>query len=250
MRTLDEMNGIHKNKVCFVIGSGPSIHFQNLAPLSEYITIAVNSGYSAFPQSDYFLSDDWSVSRWSYFYKDLKESEITIALLYEDMLKDWVGLFGNRSVLFRHRVKYHITDKYAHNEYDNHICQSRTSLGSAIHVAHIMGCSPVILLGVDLCRISGCRYFWQFPYGDKHANYRKPFRNDGIPSDKYRHRRVQGIETDSDLMEIRRYWEDQTLEMRRKIDIHNASPNTVLDIFPKINLREFIKDNTEGKKNV
>jgi len=250
MRNLEEFNGRFKDQVCFVIGSGPSIHFQNLEPLREYATIAVNSGLVAWPGSDFFLSDDWSVQRWSYFYKDLRESNTTILVYADKLEKVSKLLFGRkRVVLFKHRTGYNITDKYEHDNPDNYICQSRTSLGSAIHAAHIMGFSKIILLGVDCRRMHGYRYFWQFPAGHK-KGFKKPYRNDGIPDDKYRKMSRKSVETDADLAEILEYWEDQTYDMKFKCDIHNASPITALKVFPSLNLKDFFKNNKEGKKNV
>ncbi len=241
MRNLEEFNGAYEGKVFFIIGCGPSIHFQDLTPLKDYVTIAVNSGYCAFPEADFFISDDWSISHWSFFFRDLKNSKHTTALLYDDKLGCCANMFGDRSVLFKHREGYHITDKYEHDAYENRICQARSSLGSAIHVAHIMGAAKIILLGVDCRRLQNCRYFWQFPFGkDKLA--RKPYRNDGIPNDKYKISRNKGIETDTDLMAILEYWNTQTGDMVRKCDIYNASPHSILTVFTKIKLSDFLKE--------
>jgi hypothetical protein len=43
------------------------------------------------------------------------------------------------------------------------IVGARTSMGSAVHFAYIMGCDPIVLLGCDCCYLQGKRYFWQFP---------------------------------------------------------------------------------------
>jgi len=59
VRNLEEFNGIHRGKTCFIIGAGASVHFQNLEPLKQHVTIAVNSGYVAANWASYFLSDDW-----------------------------------------------------------------------------------------------------------------------------------------------------------------------------------------------
>ena len=59
VRNLEEFNGKHKGETCFIIGAGTSIHFQNLEPLKDHVTIAVNSGYVAANWASYFVSDDW-----------------------------------------------------------------------------------------------------------------------------------------------------------------------------------------------
>ncbi len=234
MRNLEEMNGKHNGTICFVIGAGPSIHYQDLTPLKKCVTIAVNSGYVAAPWATYFLSDDWSVQAWSFF-EDLQRSNTTV-LLYEGMFKGAQKTFGNRTVFFRHRTKYHITDKYVHNDYENNICQGRSSTSTAIHVAHIMGCSKIVLVGVDCCRIQNYRYFWQFP-GFKNP----PHRKDRVPVDGYYKCNFEGKQSDHDLVDILSYWRTKGPKMLEKCDIYNASPVSTLKVFPKVDLEEFIE---------
>jgi len=108
-RNLEEFNQIHKDKPAIIIGSGTSIFGLDLSPLKNCITLAVNSGYVAYPESNYFVSDDWSVANWSYFFRDLQQSPITLALLYENKFRDSGSIFGERVVQFRHRLGYHVT---------------------------------------------------------------------------------------------------------------------------------------------
>lgn len=245
MRNLEEFNGKHKGEIAFVLGSGPSLNMLDLAPLKNHVTIAVNSGYVAFPEANYFISDDWSVAHWSYFFNDLRSSKTTIALLYEDMLKNQAWQFGDRAVLFRHRQGYHVTDKYEHANKANHICQARTSAGSAIHVAHIMGCEKIVLIGIDCCRHDALRYFW----GKRGAVEKRPFRNDSIPPDRYKKTFHKGKQTDTDLIEITRYWQSKAEYFNAKCQVLNASPITALEEFPKINLQAFLK-REKGEKDV
>lgn len=244
MRNLEEFNGKHQGEIAFVLGSGPSVNMLDLSPLTKHVTIAVNSGYLAFPEATYFLSDDWSVARWSYFFNDLRASKSTTALLYEDMLKNEAWQFGNRAVLFRHRKGYHLTDKYEHKNPLNHICQARTSVGSAIHVAHIMGCRKIVLIGIDCCRQDSLRYFW----GKRGAVEKRPFRKDDIPVDRYRRTFHKGRQTDTDLIDITRYWKNKAVYFNDKCKIFNASPISLLDEFQKINLKRFL--NEEDKCDV
>jgi hypothetical protein len=242
IRNLEEFNRQHQDRVCFVVGAGTSIHFQNLEPLRDHITIAVNSGYVAVPWADFFVSDDWAVAHWSYFFKDLSRSKTTV-LLYENKLSNSVGLFGDRSVVFRHRKGIHIADKYDHFDKTNHIGETRTSVGTAIMIAHIMGCSKVVLLGIDGYRLLGQRYFWQLSHHLSDARtepYVKPYRNDKPRWDNYRKVKVKGQITDSDLMDINRSWVDFAEHVNRKVKVYNASEKSSLKVFPKINLEIFL----------
>ena len=151
------------------------------------------------------------------------------------LLDSEVLLFGERFVSFRHRTEIYVPDVYSHTDYVNHLGESRTSVGTAIMIAHIFGCSKIILLGIDGRRQGGYRYFWQMSNA-----YPIPFRNDGIPSDSHRKRRLRGEVTDYDLVDIGRSWDAFGAEVNKKCKVYNASPNSLVSVFPKINFEESI----------
>ncbi len=223
------MNQIHKNKTCFIIGAGPSLITQDVSKLvtKDTFAIAVNSGYLAYKRADYFLSDDQAVRHWSYFFKDLKDSKDTTPLLFESTLGDTAHLFKNKPILFRHKEGYELTDRYDHDDKKFHIWEARTSVGSAIHIAHVMGAKEIVLFGVDCCRVNGCRYFWQHP-----SCKNKPFRNDGVRIDAYVRKRVEGIESDADLESHFKYWNMVADKMNRHgVKVYNASKISLLKCF-------------------
>lgn len=230
---LNQFNNSYANKPCFIIGSGTSINSQDLLPIKDHISIAVNSGFLATPWSNFFLSDDWSVKYWSYFYRDLRKSNDTLVLLYESNFncEDWPA---NRIVYFKHRQGYNITDVYNHYNNDYHICEARTSVGSAIHVAHIMGCNPIILIGIDCCRVDGKRYFWT-----DNPNIEKPTLTK--PNRPYR-KVLEKTLNDGDLKEITDYWNMSAKYFLEKCNIINASPISSLECFPKKSLTDIYRD--------
>ena len=237
MKNLEEFNSVYKNKLAFIIASGPSINDYDLSPLKNYVTFAVNSGYVAFPDADFFVSDDWAIAEWSYYFDDLKNNKKTVPLLYEDKLPTF---FDDRAVFFRHRKGGHITDRYVHNSYDEHICQSTTSVGSAIHIAHIMGCSPIVLLGVDCTLKNGFRYFWE--HGNK---YKTPYKRGARRS--FAKLVLKGKETDIDLFGILKYWNEASSFMN-KLQIYNASVDSVVESFPKKSLQEILNEHGNRSK--
>lgn len=232
MRNLEEFNGRFSKEICFIIGSGPSLVDFDPNILRDRLTISVNSGFLAAPNSKFFLSDDENVCRWSYFNNELMTADATV-LLYEDKLEHEAMKFGSRAVLFRHRKGYHITPRYKHEVYENRLFEARTSVGTAVHVAFIAGCREIVLLGIDCCRVSGKRYFWQF--WD-----RPPTRSDSVPVDYYRKIKSDTIETDSDLVDILRYWKKLYHSVRGKCKIYNASPISLVDVFPTIKLSDLV----------
>jgi len=233
VRNLEEFNGRYRGQIAFIVGAGTSLRSQDPYKLKDYVVFTVNSSILWCNWSDFWVSDDQSVRFWDFFYQDLKYSKTTV-LLYEDKLKNQAELFGNRSVLFRHRTKYHFTKKYSHTDKKNHIGQSRTSLGSAIMVCYIMGFSRVCLLGVDGCRYAGKRYFWQFDGFDK------PTRSDTRNVDNYSKVKKGSLETDTDLVNIGPYWKKLAYNIPNNFEVYNASPRTEIDVFPKIQLDQFL----------
>lgn len=238
MRNLEEYNNKHEGKPCFILGGGCSVGLEDLTPLKNHVTIGVNSGYIALPDASFFISDDWAVMHWSFVFRDLKESKNTIALLYESKLNRICSWFGERSVLFRHKKGYELTNYYKHSDPKFHIWEARSSVGSAIHVAHIMGCNPIFLMGIDCCRYNGYRYFWQMP-----TFKNKPYRNDGMKIDTFVRSKIrkkdQLIESDKDLDSIRSYWISLKSPLCDKnIKIYNVSRISVLDVFPKMELQD------------
>lgn len=238
-RNLEEFNGIYKGKSAIIIASGPSVFgldFDTI--LKDKVTFAVNSGYIAMKSAKFFVSDDWSVAKWSFFFKDLCQSPTTLALLYENKFREASRIFGERFVAFRHRTGYHVTDEYSHSKRENYILQCRTSVGSAIHIAHIMGCDPIGLIGVDCKRTNGLRYFWQFDP----TKYGYPFRHDRTRSDGFRRIIHEGNQSDTDLADILWYWRSFGGELNQRCSIYNLSPTTALDVFPKLSLDDFIRE--------
>ena len=155
----------HKGQMAFLIGGGTSLISVNEERLRDYITITVNSGILFCPCCDYFVSDDPAISNWTY-YEDVWESPCT-KLLYKDRFASICKKKKN-VVLYTHTWwfspkgnKYNMDGLRLKKK--EPIIGSRTSMGSALHLAYILGCDPIILLGND-CKLSrdGKRYFWQY----------------------------------------------------------------------------------------
>ena len=242
LRNLEEFNGKFAGKTCFILGAGCSLinQLDDLHKLSNHITIAVNSGYVAYPASDFFISDDWSSASWSYFWRDLVESKTTTALLYDQKLTKSAPLFGSRAVMFKHRKGYNLTSVYSHTNREQYSWEARSSAGSAIGVAHIMGCEHIVLLGVDGRRVGDYRYFWQMPQWKG----QKPYRNDNIKIDAFKRCEVQKIPTDIDLKSINDYW--KMIGQKSPLKIYNASPISIIQGMKTIPLSDAIEERFGG----
>ena len=78
-----DLKDIHKDKLCFIYGGGPSLRYIDESKLKDYVNIAVNSGIVKYADFNYFVSDDSAISSWSYYDTVWSHSWIK-KLLYRD----------------------------------------------------------------------------------------------------------------------------------------------------------------------
>ncbi len=155
----------HKGKPAFVLGSGPSLHNLDWKLIEPYITIAVNSTILKTPKADYYLTCDFGMTVW--------ESWVTLRNLKCDLI------LYNVDVGFRH-LEY-LTKEDTFEGIDNDriyyfdmkdsdlqmdgmkLIRGSTSTQVAAHFAHLLGCSPIILVGCD-CKYEDRKYhYYDFP---------------------------------------------------------------------------------------
>lgn len=227
MRNLEEFNNKFKNQTAFIIAAGPSVNDQNLTLLKNKLVFSVNSGYIACPNSAFFITDDSGVIDWSYFYQDLYNQTWTIPLLYEGKVQN---IFGDRTVFFKHRKGKHLTNEYSHSNYDYHLMEATTSVGTAIHSAYIMGCSPIVLLGVDCSLRNGYKYFWQ-----ENKKYPKPTckRNIRVRNED----KLSNPVIEPTLADIKEYWKETSIYWK-DIEIYTTSE---FNIFPQKSIKYFLR---------
>jgi len=240
---INDLKDKYKDKLCFIYGAGPSLYQIREEMLSDYVSITVNSGIIKQPNCDFFVSDDTGVNNWSYFKKIVPKSNC-IKLLYRDKLeKHSKGL--DKVILYDHTWWFSPKDKKYNLDglrltKEEPIIGARTSMGSAVHLAYIMGCNPIVLLGNDCCMKEGIRYFWQY-----HAYGFRPYRFGGTTFSK----KTQHIGFDSKAFV--EYWEKlaevnkELLEDELKIIDCSES---ILECFEKLTIEEILKKYKNNKK--
>jgi len=164
--------GKFKGKLGFVIGAGPSLcDIKEPEKLLDYVTFTVNSGIMKLPNCDYFVSDDRAVKEWTYYPKYIVKSTCEKLLYRVKWENETSELDENKTFFFEHKI-WHFpkTGKVSPEgllmteDPSLPIIGARSSVGTAIHLAHIAGCDPIVLLGID-CKMGDDkrRYFWQYP---------------------------------------------------------------------------------------
>lgn len=240
MPDLKSFENKHEGCLAFILGAGPSLHFQDVSPLKDYITFAVNSGILKYPKCDYFVSDDIAAREWNW-YKVTAKSSNCYKLLFKKKLEGEADLFGDKVVWYDH-VPEHNPDFDCNNkdgyrmmkDANEPIIGARTSAGSAVHLALIMGCEPIVLLGCDSCYRNGKRYFWQFPGESKavRVNSSQPVY---CRADKGK-RRNKAV--DQHCCDFDEYW-DRVSDMN-DINIIYASEGGLIRAFPSMTLEEVL----------
>lgn len=236
MLELNNFYNIHKNVPGFVLGAGPSIasiSSSDVDKICKMPCMAVNSSILFSEKVKYWVSDDIAVSNWSYFYDELKKSSCT-KFMYRSKLSSFAKLFGEeKTVLFDHdwwfepsTGRKNMAGVIIDRDNTDKIIGARTSSGSAINILAIMGCNPIILLGMDNGLVDGKRYFWE--------SNKLIRRIDGRPN--------RGVWDIFDYNGVTEYFKDLFQMNKERIDIYDATPKNPMGIFPSINLKDVIND--------
>jgi|19_taG_2_1085344.scaffolds.fasta_scaffold01444_3 hypothetical protein len=230
----------HEKRMGFVIGAGPSLHFQDLEPLKEHITIATNSALQKVTWCNYFLSDDWACTGWDYFWKlkGLPCTKLFYDVKLKNRIKDLKGINKDEIVWYSHR-QWHPKRPdclLMSKDPETPIIGSRTSAGSAVNFAYLMGCDPIVLLGCDCCHSEERhRYYWQ--YSDEKKC--RPIAR--IPLQLSPTKRKGEIWTDSHSDDFLKYWGQLARQSKKQgINIINASGG-IMDSFPRMKLEEVLE---------
>ncbi len=230
-----DLKDIHKDKLCFIYGGGPSLRYIDESKLKDYVNIAVNSGFLKNMLCDYFVSDDSDISRWSYY--DWIWDFSCTKLLYKDKFEPICS--KKKDVVFYDHTwwfspsdrKYNMKGLLLTN--DEPIVGARLSMGSAVHLAYIMGCDPIVLLGND-CKLSkdGKRYFWQYI-----KKNRQPFRIKSFAFNKKTQDR--GFNRD----DFKSYWDNFAKVNKeilgKEVEIIDCSDSS-LNCFTKMHMKEIL----------
>jgi len=246
---ISEIQSIHKGSMAFVVGSGPSIHYQNINPLSDYITIAINASIAKISNADYFLSDDEDIINWSYYNQILAKNN-TKCFFYIRKLKNLTKMIPEERIIwFDHKTWYNpITGEkpkdglFMTDDASLPIIGARNSLASAIHIAYIMKCNPIVILGADCCLDNGKKYYWQFD------NEPKVYRTDGKSLFYRATGKINNKVVDNHTKEFLSYWNELAEQTKKQnINIINASGG-IMESFPRMTLEEILKKYGNNRK--
>lgn len=223
----------------FVIGAGPSLHFEDLSIIKYHTRIAVNSGVLADPDADFFLTGDPGCSAWSYWQDEVIKKD-SIKLFQLDRMSQLAeSISDDKKCLYECQLPHHPhfdnkSNKGLDMSVQDKIIGARTSSGAAAHFLHIMGCNPIVLLGCDACYVQNKRYFWQFP------GRKKITRKNGSSNFIAALGSKNGMGIDQHCSEFLEYW-NMVANLNKDVNIINVSKYSIVDSFPKMLLKDVIE---------
>ena len=228
----------HKNEPCFVLGSGPSLHDAPVGVLKKHIVIAPNRSILKAPFAQYYFSYDFSGT--------LRTHWLTLKDLTCDLIiNKSAGGFGSYELktkipvfdgINKSRIHYFEVERMGQlARLTIKLALLPSSAQGAVHFAHILGCSPIILLGCDCQYAGGIKHYTEIE-GEPVDDWIKPeFKNftkdwSGIKSGN----------TDGELSSIKNAWADMR-NKNRGIKIINASKGGAISAFPRMTIKEALK---------
>ena len=222
-------------KRCFILATGPSIKTQDLSRLQNEFCISVSNffvhqmfsliqpRYHVFAGTHYPITEEQVTSWWKDAEKHMEGSPKTEVLLFANDKKvvESNGLFPGRGIYY-----YDIGGKYP-VDFKRLIPDVQTVVHIAIYLAIYIGIQEIYLLGVDhswLLHFGKSMHFYdEKQHAFTRAHYNEWSEIKDIGEDFRSHVRLWDI-----------YRSIRTETSKNGIRIVNASPGSLLDIFPRI----------------
>ena len=165
----------HKGTPAIILGSGPSLHGLDWELIEPYITIAVNSSILKASKSNYYFSCDFGMTVWE-SWSTLKNLKCDLVLYDVDVGFRYLEYLTGEDTfegIDESRV-YYFDMKDSNLKMDTvELIHGSTSTQVAVHFAHLLGCSPIYLIGCDCRYVDGKYHYYDFP-GEVVDKIRKP----------------------------------------------------------------------------
>lgn len=154
MSGLADSRDRHKGRRCYIFGSGPSLNRFDCDKMAlDGVTICVNASIMALKSCDYFMFCDLGISKEPMYYPTIFDKAKTVVLGNQDVYNKCIrgSKYENTGNFFvpspERRSMLEKNFRFP-EEGDRLIAGGGVVV--ATHLAYIFGCSPIILVGVDL----------------------------------------------------------------------------------------------------
>lgn len=228
--SLKKYKGIHKGKRCFVVATGPSLRVEDLEMLKNEYSISMNSIYVSYKDTDwrpnYYVIQDQFVYEKIHQELHCREYDaMFIGSIIADRFKLPAG--DNVNVFPLDLLWQQIPNKSYHTKFSDDIYNCVYSgynvAYSALQIAVYMGFSEIYLLGTDCNYLQDKKYFAEDKNRGREGYFTKKF---------------YAANTDKFILayEVAKEFADT-----HGIKIYNATRGGLLEIFPRVNLDEVVK---------
>lgn len=247
MKNLTDFHNIHMGKRCFVVGNGPSLNNIDMSRLRHEITFGSNRVYHGF--------DKWGFGFTYWSIEDM--------LVAEDIASEWtremIGSPRYRSTVFvprdlMHHVGSHVRTyvndcipvHFTRNEcYPNlypfstnpaEIFWGGTVTYLLLQLAAIMGCNPIILIGID--------FSYHVPRTVKNLGRSRLLSTQDDPNHFFAEYFGKGRKWhDPNLPRMKvAYISAERASKKMGIRIYNATPGTKLKVFTRVDFAKALEE--------
>lgn len=137
----------HKDKRCFIIGTGPSLNKTNLSLLKDEICIGVNTLYGIKPDCKYWVISDFRL--WQKMQSAIKKNVKSELLFFaESVPKHFNNLSSEKCIVIRPLGSMNVWYRFS-KDLDKGTYSGGTVVIHALQIAFYMGFTDVYLVGCD-----------------------------------------------------------------------------------------------------
>ena len=162
---LDDLRGAYRGRTAIVMGSGPSLARlpANDERIYRHVLFAVNGAIEYLPRADFFCSSDSGImdTEWRYTLRESSCRIVQSANREQWPLNAVYGIPNSRGIWYTRRTDMRDYDMSPSRP---DIILGTSSAHPAVHVALVLGCSRVYLVGCD-CAYSGSAHHWWQLFG-------------------------------------------------------------------------------------
>lgn len=175
---IKEYTDRHKGKIAFVLGAGASLKDIPLDLIKEHVVVAVNRAILKVPFAQYCLSCDTGFVLWSpwEFLKGLDCKLLLNASPGAGSFHQYdkaTGVNAFDGIDEDRVVSFVMENKLVIDKESGTLIRGTSSVHSGVHFAHLLGCSPIVLLGCDCEYTDGRKYFTDCP-DQPNCNFTRP----------------------------------------------------------------------------
>lgn len=240
--SLQHFRGRHAGKMGFLLGCGPSLAQVDESLLAPYVTMAVAESVFKLPNPDYFFSCDGFM--WIHGLVPAARKS-TCTTIIAGNTPSVYGDSGGMEFGVGRKWASPTAQRNIPGLDDTELIVGAVSSQPALHLLYVMGCDPIVLLGMDGGPIDGVHSFWMMPeyYSACSPELRAFYGENPQEEHAKRHTDAECVLGGSASLSV---WDE--IHRHAKATILNASMRSRIECFEKMELKGVLSKHGERKK--